>query len=284
MGGITLTVLVGLVSGMLSGAFGIGGGLVTTPAIKLLLGYPDLIAVGTPLPVILPSAIAGAASHLRRGSVDLRAGVVIGLAGALTSVVGAYLTRVAGGVVVILATAALIVWAAGDMILQQRDASRAEREAAAGAEAAAPALVGEQEADPIAVFAEPPVVGARDSWQRLVVVGLIAGLYSGFLGLGGGFVIVPGLTRFCGFSIKRAIGTSLVTVAILAVPGTIVHASLGHIDWALAAMLAIGVVPGALIGAHFTHGASERHIRLGFAGFLAVVGVWLAVAEIAALH
>ena len=74
MGGVALTVVVGLVSGVLSGAFGIGGGLVTTPAIRLLLGYPALIAVGTPLPVILPGAIAGASSYVRRGLADVRAG------------------------------------------------------------------------------------------------------------------------------------------------------------------------------------------------------------------
>jgi uncharacterized membrane protein YfcA len=58
-----LTIGVGLVAGVLSGMFGVGGGLVTTPAIRLLLGFPALIALGTPLPVILPTAVAGAASY-----------------------------------------------------------------------------------------------------------------------------------------------------------------------------------------------------------------------------
>jgi uncharacterized membrane protein YfcA len=276
VGGIALTLVVGFVSGVLSGAFGIGGGLVTTPAIRLLLGAPELIAVGTPLPVIFPGSIAGAYSHLRRGSADLRAGVTLGLAGVLTSVAGAYLSRLAGGVTVMLATAALIVWASGDMVLQQLDASKRDRADAA--------LLGDAEADPDAALAVAAAPGASATLPRLVAVGLVAGLYSGFLGLGGGFVIVPGLTRWCGVPIKRAIGTSLVAVAILAVPGTIVHAMLGHIDWGLAAWLAVGVVPGALIGAKVTEGASERHIRLAFAAMLAVVGVWLAVSEIAGLR
>jgi uncharacterized protein len=276
MGSIALTLVVGFVSGVLSGAFGIGGGLVTTPAIRLLLGFPELVAVGTPLPVILPGALTGAVTHARYGTADVRAGVVMGSAGVLTSVAGAYLSRLAGGVTVMLATSALILWAATDIVLQQRDASRAEARAAA--------LPGEEEADPYAALTPAPGPGARPSWLRLAALGTVAGLYSGFLGLGGGFVIVPGLTRFCGFSVKRAIGTSLVTVAVLAVPGTITHALLGHIDWALAATMAIGVVPGALLGARFTRGASERHIRLAFAVMLAVVGVWLAVSEIAGIR
>ena len=62
-----LTVAIGLVAGVLSGMFGIGGALVTTPAIRLLLGRPELIAVGTPLPVIIPTAVAGALAYARRG-------------------------------------------------------------------------------------------------------------------------------------------------------------------------------------------------------------------------
>jgi hypothetical protein len=119
---------------------------------------------------------------------------------------------------------------------------------------------------------------------RLTLIGALAGFYSGFLGLGGGFVIVPGLTRYLGMPVKRAIGTSLVTVAVLAIPGTITHSLLGHVDWPLALMLPLGVVPGAVIGARLTERASDRVVRLAFAILLAVVGIWLAVSEIGGLH
>jgi uncharacterized membrane protein YfcA len=82
---------------------------------------------------------------------------------------------------------------------------------------------------------------------------------------------------------RRAVGTSLVAVAVLAVPGTIVHAGLGHIDWTLAVLLTIGVVPGAWLGARLAARASDRTVRLAFAGLLAFVGVWLAVSEIVGL-
>jgi uncharacterized membrane protein YfcA len=283
MVGALSSILVGLFSGVLSGAFGIGGGLVTTPAIRLLLGYPALIAVGTPLPVIVPGALTGALAYRRRGLADIRAGLTMGLVGSVGSVGGALLSDKAGGTVVLLATAALIAYAAADMLLQQWREGADRRAGASAAPAHETAAIGEAESDEALVEADVPVHG-RTSVVRLVLIGLLAGVYSGFLGLGGGFVIVPGLTRFCGMSVKRAIGTSLVTVATLAIPGTVAHALLGHIDWPLAVLLAIGVVPGAVIGARFTENASDRVVRLSFAALLAVVGVWLAVSEIGLLH
>ena len=266
------SVAVGLASGVLSGAFGIGGGLLTTPAITLLLGYPALIAVGTPLPVIVPGALTGAASYYRRGLADVRAGLLMAAVGAAGSVGGAFLSRLVGGTGVLLATAVVIAGASVDMFLQQRSAAATVR-----------AVPGEAESDEgLATVREPG--SARPRVWTLVAIGAVAGLYSGFLGLGGGFVVVPALTRWCGMPVKRAIGTSLVTVAALAIPGTIAHWYLGHVDWTLAALLAVGVVPGALIGARLTGRASDRSVRLAFAGLLAVVGVWLAVSQLTGLR
>ncbi len=291
MGVWLATVAVGLFSGVLSGAFGIGGGLVTTPAIRLLLGYPALVAVGTPLPVIVPGALTGALSYRKRGLADIRAGVTMGAIGSVGSVVGAMLSAKVGGTIVLLATAALIAYAAIDMMLQQVRAGSAARSATTAPDAPPAAeraaSVGENESDEALASTGPPPGVTRSGSPRLlalVAIGSLAGLYSGFLGLGGGFVIVPALTRFAGMPVKRAIGTSLVTVAVLAVPGTLAHALLGHIDWPLALLLALGVVPGAVIGARLTESASDRAVRVSFALLLGVVGIWLAMSEIAGLH
>ncbi len=267
-----LTVAIGFLSGVLSGAFGIGGGIVTTPAIRLLLGAPALIAVGTPLPVIFPSAVTGAITYARRGVADVRSGLWIGAAGALTTVVGAWLTTKVGGTVVLLATAVLVFYAAADMALQAWRGPRAPAPFEPDVESASASAL--EPGDPSAQHA-PVGVG------RLLAAGAVTGLYSGFLGLGGGFVLVPLLTRWMRFPIKRAIATSLVAVALIAVPGTITHALLGHIDWAIAGLLVIGVVPGALVGARLTLGARERSIRIAFSVLLMGIGVWLAYSEIA---
>jgi len=269
-----LTVVAGLVAGVLSGQFGIGGGLVTTPAIRLVLGYPALVAVGTPLPVILPTALAGAVSYARRGFIDVRAGVTMGLVGAVASIAGAWGSALVGGPVVMGLTAGLILWVAGDMAVHTLKGSRA---AVRG--------LGASEADPAEAHApEVPSASAPSSppLGRLLVVGLVAGLYSGLLGLGGGFVVVPALTRWLGVPLKRALGTSLVVVAVLAVPGTVAHYLLGHVDLTLAAWLIVGTVPGALIGARLTAAAKERTVAIAFSVVLALAGVALAGSELVA--
>lgn len=250
-----LVVAIGFAAGVLSGMFGIGGALVTTPAIRLLLGQPELIAVGTPLPVIIPTAIAGAISYARRGLADVRTGIAIGLSGAAFAVMGARATTLVGGDVVLLVTAALIFWTAGDMLYLAYRPERPAAERVAHAE-------------------------RTRSWLWVGGLGAITGLYSGFLGLGGGFIVVPALVRFFAFPARRAVGTSLVAVSLLAIPGTIAHYLLGNVDVELTLLLTLGVVPGAILGARITALAAERRIQVGFAAMLLVTGAALALSEL----
>lgn len=246
---------VGFAAGYLSGQFGIGGGLVTTPAIRMLLGGSAMIAVGTSLPVIIPTALTGAVAYRRAGLIDGRTGLAIGLVGALFSVLGAWGTVLVGGETIMFLTAALIAWMAIDMGIM---AFRPERDQSK--------LATEQ--------------ARTRSWVWVGVLGAITGLYSGFLGLGGGFVVVPALMRYFGFDAKRAIGTSLLVVLMLAVPGTITHYLLGHVDLGMAISISVGVVPGSLIGAKVTELSKERTVRVGFALMLLVVGALLALGEL----
>jgi uncharacterized membrane protein YfcA len=80
--------------------------------------------------------------------------------------------------------------------------------------------------------------------------------------------------------LKRALGTSLVVIAALVVPGTLVHWALGHIDWAIFLALSIGVVPGARIGAKIALGAREHALRMAVGSFLLCIAVAYAVSEL----
>lgn len=264
--------VVGLASGVLSGMFGIGGGLVTTPAVRLLLGGSAIAAVASTLPVIIPTALTGAYSYTRSRLADPRAGVTIGAAGAVFAVLGAYLTRFIGGRALLLVTAVLIAYMAVDMTLL---ALRPPAEASAGDALAAGESARAQRGGAVARFAP--------SAAAFAALGVVAGLYSGMLGLGGGFVIVPTLTRWFGFPPKRAIGTSLVAIAILSVPATVTHALLGNIDWRIAIALSLTTIPGALVGARITRVASDRFVQLGFAALLVVAAVSLALNELGVL-
>jgi hypothetical protein len=233
--------------------FGIGGGIITTPALRLVLGVEAIIAVGTPLLVMIPTAVTAAIAYTRRGLSDVRGGIRIGMWGAVSVIAGAWLSDRAGGSIVMLVTAAIILYMAVDMI-----------------------------AHTLRPEGSAPVVSQRYPMRgtALALLGVMTGLYSGFLGLGGGFVLVPVMMRWFGYPIKRAIGTSLIVITILALPGSIAHAWLGHVDMRLALLLMLGVVPGALLGARLTAIASDRAIKIAFAILLLIVGLLLAANEI----
>jgi uncharacterized membrane protein YfcA len=118
---------------------------------------------------------------------------------------------------------------------------------------------------------------------RCCVVGATAGVLSGLLGIGGGIIMVPAFTAWIAMPVKRALGTSLLVIPALAIPGTIVHGLLGNVDWAIFLVLALGVVPGARIGAGIALGTRERRLRAAVGSFLLVVAVAYGLAELTAL-
>jgi hypothetical protein len=254
-----LTVLAGFATGLLSGMFGVGGAVISTPAIRLL-GADALTAVGTTLPSIIPGAATGAARYRREGLIDRSAVMITAPVGIGAAWLGAELApRVPGeGHLLQLATAGLLGVSAARMI----GSSRTPQDAAELASPAAPAP-------------QPP----NHPRGILATIGFTAGLFSGLLGIGGGVLMVPAFTHFAGLRLKVAIGTSLVCVGLFAIPGTIAHSLNGTIDWRFALLLAVGVVPGARLGSALTIKASDERVRLTVGVFLAVTAVLYGVGE-----
>jgi uncharacterized protein len=123
----------------------------------------------------------------------------------------------------------------------------------------------------------------RPSLPLFAVVGAVSGLMAGLLGVGGGVILVPVLTVVLRFPLKTALGTSLAVVAAQAVPGTVVHALLGHIDWRIAAGLTIGVIPGARIGSKWAIAASDKRLRIVVAVAMGVLALVFGATELRAL-
>jgi hypothetical protein len=260
-----LTLAAGFVTGVLSGMFGIGGAVVSNPAIRAL-GASPIQSVGSTLPSILPSAISGALRYHREGLLRLRVVAWTGTSGAAIAVGGSLLTTVVPDArLLTVSIAALMVYTAIRM-------GRAAR-----VDAVAPA--DEREAA-LELESPPPM---RDDWWRLVAIGLVAGLFSGLLGIGGGLLMVPAFTALIGMPLKETLGTSLACVGIIAVPGIVTHAVLGHIDWGVAIPLSIGVIPGARVGAGLAIRSSERALRLTVVVGLSAVAVIYATSELVAL-
>ena len=269
---ILLTVLVGVATGVLSGMFGVGGAVISTPAIRAL-GATPVAAVASTLPSIIPGAISGALRYRREELVDVQVAAWTAGAGILAAVGGAFLVdQVPGdGHPLMFLTAILIAFSAYRL---SRPVSAPEGPADLNVE-------GVTDAGPAAEVVRTGTV-RRARW-RFVVIGAGAGLLSGLLGIGGGLVLVPAFTGWIRLPIKAALGTSLACVAVLAIPGTITHAALGNIDWLYALPLCVGVVPGARIGSHLAIRSSDRTLRLivgiglGTIALVYIVGEVLAV-------
>ena len=252
-----LTLAAGAFTGVLSGAFGIGGAAVSTPAIRAL-GVSAALAVGTTLPSIIPSAATGTARYARESLVSWPVVAWTAPAGVAAAVLGAHLSRsVPGnGHWLMIATAVLLGYTSWRMA---RSPSTADDSGG------------------------PRAPRRRAHPGLLLAVGAGAGLLSGLLGIGGGTVMVPGFSQLAKLPLKVAIASSLVCVGILAVPATLTHWSLGGIDWRAAGLLSLGVVPGALLGARLAIRAGARPLRLAVAAFLGAVAVVYGVGEALAL-
>ena len=112
-----------------------------------------------------------------------------------------------------------------------------------------------------------------------ICIGLIAGLASGYVGVGGGFIMVPMFLGVLGVSMRQASGTSLIAVCILALPGVIEQGILGNIDYIAGIAVVVGSIPGAVIGANLTKKVPERKLRFIFGGFLLFAAFMLMVKE-----
>jgi uncharacterized protein len=256
LGRDALTAAVGVVTGVLSGAFGVGGAILSQPGIRAL-GVAPLVAVGTTLPSILPSAVSGALRYRSEGLIDRTAVVLTVPVGLLASVGGALLSDVVPG-----DGHVLMLMTAGLLAVTARRLSRGT--SGSGAQST-----------------EEPAAPRRHS--VMVLVGAGAGLLSGLLGIGGGVVMVPGFTQLAGLSLKRAIATSLVCVGFFAVPGTMTHALQDQVDWRVALVLALAVIPGSRLGAALTVRADDRRLRMSVGLFLFAVAAVYATGEVIAL-
>lgn len=248
-----LTVLAGVVTGILSAAFGVGGAVISTPALRAL-GVPAITAIGTTLPSILPSAIAGSLRYAGKRLIDWRAVRITVPVGVVGSVAGSAASHAipGDGHWLMLATAGLLALAAFRTV---------------------------RAAEPV----DASVGASRPSVIALATIGAVAGSLSGLLGVGGGIVMVPAFTEIARMRLKTAIATSLVCVGCFAVPGTITHAAFGGVDWRYAGLLTLGVVPGARLGAALSIRASDRRLRRAVGVFLGAVAVLYFAGELIAL-
>lgn len=259
-----ISVATGFVVGVLSGLLGIGGGTILVSIFSLAYGMSALQSTATSLFTIIPTSISGVITHIRNHTCVVGVGLAAGFGGALMSPVGVWLASLSPEWLVMLAAALVIAYSAVTMF---RKAFKLQRQ---------------QKIAPL-----PSDVSSFTLTPRIALVsaliGLGAGVLSGYVGVGGGFLMVPLFMSLLHLPMKMTSGSSLIAVMILAIPGTVMQAYLGNIDWLVGIAVAIGSIPGAFLGARLVKRVPELTLRFVFGGFLLVVAVLLAVDQFASL-
>lgn len=259
---VLLAVPLGIAIGVSLGALGGGGSILTVPALVYVIGESAGTATAGSLVIVGIASLVGAASHAREHRVRWRAGSAFGAAGIAAAYAGSVLNAAIDPNVLLLAFAGLMVFAAGAMLLRQR----ANQTGAAD-------------------VAPPEAPSSRVAMvSRVIGAGLLVGFLTGLFGVGGGFVIVPGLVFAVGYEMPVAVATSLLVIAINTVVA--LAARVGHSAFDVAVLIPFiaGAAGGALAGRRVADRVSPRTLTRSFAVLLIVIAAYVVVRALRALH
>ena len=286
-----IAALVGVGVGVLSGLLGIGGGTIMVPLFRLVFGMEPIAATATSLFTIVPTSLSGMWKHAKNKTSLPRVGIVCGLAGACLSPVGVWAANMSPGWAIMGAAAVVVAYSSFTMLKKAlaapkggaaKEGCRAcDGEATSDAVAMAPvAAGGSGVAGAQAAPLEAPAIKLTPKYvAKVALIGVVAGFMSGYVGVGGGFIMVPLFVSMLGIPMRLASGTSLTAVCILAIPGVIEQAVLGNIDYMVGIAMMVGSIPGAVVGANLVKRVPERALRFTFAAFLLLMAVLLIVNE-----
>jgi uncharacterized membrane protein YfcA len=244
--------VLGLVSGVLVGfslgLVGGGGSVLSVPLMIYLVGVPSVhVAIGTTAFAVAVNAAVTLISHARMGTVIWSCAGAFALAGMAGAYGGSSLSKVVDGQRLLVLFALLMLVIAAVMFA---------RRSAAG---------------------DPDVKLTRENLPRLLGTGLLTGTLSGFFGIGGGFLIVPGLMLATAMPIINAVGSSLVAVTAFGATAAFNYAQSDLVDWRLAAVFIFGGVFGGLAGGQAAKALGARRGALNtiFAGIIVVVAIYM---------
>lgn len=268
---LLIALIIGLVTGSFSGAFGIGGGTVSTPLLRLILNIDPHVAVGTTMALIIPTALTASFNYYRKREIDMSMARVMVLPAVLGVCAGAFTTQYIHGKVLMFAFAAFVFVAGIDLsfgIVQKLIKKASEEEV----------VLGEPKTDTevVRILTEEESIRKRN----LLLLGLGAGYIAGFFGVGAGFIFVPCLMYLFKTSIKTAFGTSLLVVSAISIPGTFTHAAIGHVDFSLMLSMMGGSIPGSLIGSTLALKLKDSWLRRGFGVAMLCVAAALVANEL----
>ncbi|WP_447952786.1 sulfite exporter TauE/SafE family protein [Sphingopyxis chilensis] len=239
-----LGALSGVLVGFTLGLVGGGGSILAVPLIVYLVGVPQPhVAIGTAALAVAANAAAGLVNHARAGNVRWPCGMTFAGTGIVGAFVGSTLGKSFDGDKLLFLFALLMVVIAVVMLRRRGQPG------------------------------DPSVRISRENAPRLLGYGLGSGAFSGFFGIGGGFLIVPGIVAATGMPMINAVGTSLVAVTAFGLTTAASYAWSGLVDWQLAGLFIAGGALGSWLGLKGSQRLSARSGRLNTLFALLVLGV-----------
>ena len=253
-----------LAIGLSLGLFGSGGSILTVPVLVYLLGHEDKVAIAESLAIVGGIALLGAAPYARARLIEWRSVGLFGVPAMIGTYGGAWIAAFVPGSVQLLVFACVMLLAAQRMWKRRRPAG-------GGAETDA------DRAD-----------SSKRAWGRIVADGVAVGVLTGFVGVGGGFLIVPALVLLGGLPMRRAVATSLAIIALKSAAGFwkylgVLGASGLGVDWTIIGVFVLIGFVGSLGGKALNTRIDQGALRRGFAVFLVVMAVFILAKEISAL-
>lgn len=242
-----LGILSGSLVGLSLGLFGGGGSILAVPLLVYLVGVGDAhTALGTAAVAVAANAATNLFGHARRGNVRWRCGLVYAAAGVGGALLGSTIGKAIDGEQLLFLFSILMLGVAAAMFARRN---------AAG---------------------DPAVVCGIESAPKTVAFGFGSGAISGFFGIGGGFLIVPGLMAATGMTMLHAVGSSLVAVTAFGLTTAGNYALSGYVDWWLAAAFIAGGIGGGLVGSTLASVLARQRGLLNslFAGVVVVVALY----------
>ncbi|HUF30504.1 MAG TPA: sulfite exporter TauE/SafE family protein [Gemmatimonadaceae bacterium] len=245
MGLTAIGLMLAVVIGMSLGLLGAGGSILTVPVFVYVLGYDPKQAIAMSLLVVGATSLLGAVSHWRAGHVQLRVAVTFGVVAMSGSYLGARLSALVSGTTQLMVFGVVMLLAAGFMLRPEE------------------ALV------------KGPKPGERVSAPLLAILAMGAGLLTGLVGVGGGFLIVPALALGAGLPMKHAVGTSLLVIAMNAFTGFAGYLGRVEVAWSVVSVFTMVAMGGVLAGAALSRFVTGSVLRRGFALFLVAMGLFI---------
>lgn len=240
---VVVDVLLGFTIGLSLGLLGGGGSILTVPALVYVVGQSPQAAVTASLVIVGANSAMGAFMHRSQGSLNWKVALVFGGVGMTAAYLAAGWSKALPSDVLMMLFAVLMLVVGLFMMLKPTPLAREEGR----------------------------------GWLVTILSGAGVGLLTGFLGVGGGFLIVPALVMLVGLPMRQAVGTSLVIIAMNSMAGFLGHLDGPPIDLFVVAIFVTAGLMGALAGARLTRFVKPEHLRKGFAAFVIGLAIFLLV-------